>query len=123
MLRVFFLILALGIVYAPGFSRIVRGPVLGARHLEYVEASRVMGASDARILFRDGFLHRAHHGLQFRDVAVLCRCERSGSEQHESDEGWQTSGCIHGVGRRMSAAQGVVLQTVVSVGEAVPRAV
>ncbi len=46
------MILALGIVYAPGFSRIVRGPVLAARHLEYVEASRVMGASDARILFR-----------------------------------------------------------------------
>jgi peptide/nickel transport system permease protein len=46
------MILALGIVYAPGFSRIVRGPVLAARHLEYVEASRVMGASDARILVR-----------------------------------------------------------------------
>jgi len=44
------MILALGIVYAPGFSRIVRGPVLAARHLEYVEASRVMGASNARIL-------------------------------------------------------------------------
>jgi peptide/nickel transport system permease protein len=44
--------LALGIVYAPGFARIVRGPVLGAKHQEYVEASRVIGASNARILIR-----------------------------------------------------------------------
>jgi ABC-type dipeptide/oligopeptide/nickel transport system permease subunit len=46
------MIIALGIVYAPGFARIVRGPVLGAKNLEYVEASRVIGASDARILIR-----------------------------------------------------------------------
>ncbi len=44
--------LALGIVYAPGFARIVRGPVLSAKHQEYVEASRVSGASTSRILVR-----------------------------------------------------------------------
>jgi peptide/nickel transport system permease protein len=44
--------IALGIVYAPGFSRIIRGPVLAAKHLEYVDASRVMGASTGRILAR-----------------------------------------------------------------------
>lgn len=44
--------LALGIVYAPGFARIVRGPVLSAKHQEYVEASRVSGAGHARILVR-----------------------------------------------------------------------
>lgn len=44
--------LALGIVYAPGFARIVRGPVLSAKHQEYVEASRVSGAGTSRILLR-----------------------------------------------------------------------
>ena len=44
--------LALGIVYAPGFARIVRGPVLSAKHQEYVEASRVSGAGTSRILVR-----------------------------------------------------------------------
>lgn len=44
--------LALGIVYAPGFARIVRGPVLSAKHQEYVEASRVSGAGASRILIR-----------------------------------------------------------------------
>lgn len=42
--------LALGIVYAPGMARIVRGPVLAAKEMEYVEASRVIGASNARIV-------------------------------------------------------------------------
>jgi peptide/nickel transport system permease protein len=44
--------LALGIVYAPGFARIVRGPVLSAKHQEYVEASRVSGATTGRIVIR-----------------------------------------------------------------------
>jgi peptide/nickel transport system permease protein len=44
--------LALGIVYAPGFARIVRGPILAAKHEEYVEASRVIGAKTGRILVR-----------------------------------------------------------------------
>jgi peptide/nickel transport system permease protein len=44
--------IALGIVYAPGFSRIIRGPVLASRRLEYVDASRVIGAGTARILIR-----------------------------------------------------------------------
>jgi peptide/nickel transport system permease protein len=42
--------LALGIVYAPGFARVVRGPVLSAKNEVYVEASRVIGASNTRIL-------------------------------------------------------------------------
>lgn len=44
--------LSLGIVYAPGFARIVRGPILSAKRQEYVEASRVSGAGDLRILTR-----------------------------------------------------------------------
>lgn len=42
--------LALGVVYAPGMARIVRGPVLAAKEQEYVEASRVIGASNVRIV-------------------------------------------------------------------------
>src|SRR5690606_38125157 len=44
--------IALGVVYSPGFARIVRGPVLSAKQLEYIEAGRVIGASDTRILLR-----------------------------------------------------------------------
>ncbi|CAN5570384.1 ABC transporter permease [soil metagenome] len=44
--------IALGIVYAPGFARIIRGPILSAKQLEYVEASRVLRASTPRILIR-----------------------------------------------------------------------
>lgn len=44
--------LALGIVFAPGLARVARGPVLSAKHQEYVVASRVAGATPARILVR-----------------------------------------------------------------------
>jgi peptide/nickel transport system permease protein len=44
--------IALGVVYAPSFARIIRGPVLAARHLEYVDASRVIGAGRVRIMVR-----------------------------------------------------------------------
>lgn len=44
--------IALGVVYAPGFSRIIRGPVLAAKNLEYVEAGRVIGAGTGRLLLR-----------------------------------------------------------------------
>jgi peptide/nickel transport system permease protein len=36
----------------PGLSRLVRGEVLALRHREYVEAARVVGAGNARILVR-----------------------------------------------------------------------
>lgn len=44
--------IAIGIVYAPGFSRIVRGPVLAIKQNEYIEAARVIGAGHLRILRR-----------------------------------------------------------------------
>lgn len=44
--------IAIGIVYAPSFSRVVRGPVLSVVETEYVQAARVIGANDARILLR-----------------------------------------------------------------------
>jgi len=46
------LILTIGLVYTPAMTRVVRGPVLVVRRLEYVEAARVMGAGDGRILLR-----------------------------------------------------------------------
>ncbi len=44
--------IAIGIVYTPSFARIVRGPVLSAKKQEYVEASRVIGASTGRTMFK-----------------------------------------------------------------------
>ena len=43
-------IIAIGIVYAPWFGRVVRGPVLVERNKEYVEAARVVGAPAPRIV-------------------------------------------------------------------------
>jgi ABC-type dipeptide/oligopeptide/nickel transport system permease subunit len=43
-------IIAIGVVYAPWFGRVVRGPVLVERNKEYVEAARVLGAPAPRIL-------------------------------------------------------------------------
>jgi peptide/nickel transport system permease protein len=45
-------ILAIGIVYAPAFARLVRGQVLSLREMEFVQASRLVGVSDAGILAR-----------------------------------------------------------------------
>jgi peptide/nickel transport system permease protein len=45
-------ILALAVATTPHTARIVRGSVLVVRELEFVEAARALGASEARILFR-----------------------------------------------------------------------
>jgi peptide/nickel transport system permease protein len=44
--------ISIGIVYAPGFSRVIRGPVLSEKERDYVTASRALGAGHLRILFR-----------------------------------------------------------------------
>jgi peptide/nickel transport system permease protein len=44
--------IAIGLVYAPGFSRVIRGPVLSEKEQDYVEAARAVGATHARILIR-----------------------------------------------------------------------
>ncbi|OLS15921.1 MAG: ABC-type dipeptide/oligopeptide/nickel transport system, permease component [Promethearchaeota archaeon CR_4] len=41
-----------GLLGAPFYARLVRGSVLQAKELPYVEAARVMGASNWRIMFR-----------------------------------------------------------------------
>jgi peptide/nickel transport system permease protein len=42
----------LGILLAPGTSRVVRGSVIGIRHLPYMEAARCVGAGDLRMIAR-----------------------------------------------------------------------
>jgi peptide/nickel transport system permease protein len=43
---------AIGIVYAPVFARLVRSQTVAVREFEYVEAARSVGASDPRIMAR-----------------------------------------------------------------------
>ncbi|CAM4075978.1 nickel transporter permease [Lederbergia lenta] len=45
-------IIAVGIFSIPAFARIVRGSTLTVRKLEYIDAVRALGASDARIIFK-----------------------------------------------------------------------
>lgn len=45
-------VIAIGIVYLPIFARTARGSVLQIREMEYVEAARCIGCTDARIIFR-----------------------------------------------------------------------
>lgn len=44
--------IAIGIVYAPAFARVVRGSTLSVLNLPYVEAARSLGISDIRIVLR-----------------------------------------------------------------------
>lgn len=43
--------IAIGIVFTPGFIRLARGQVLGEREQNYVEAARALGADDGRIIW------------------------------------------------------------------------
>ena len=46
------LVLAVSLAYIPIFSRVVRGSALSVKQNDFVEASRALGARDARIMFR-----------------------------------------------------------------------
>jgi peptide/nickel transport system permease protein len=46
------IIFALGVAYTPSVARVVRGTVLSLREREFVEASRVMGNSEAYTMWR-----------------------------------------------------------------------
>lgn len=50
--NLFTLFVALGIVLTPGISRVVRATVLATKANDYVQAARVIGARDARIIVR-----------------------------------------------------------------------
>lgn len=45
-------VIAIGVVYVPIFARVVRGPTVSEASREYVEAARVAGGRDARVLLR-----------------------------------------------------------------------
>ena len=45
------IILALGIVFIPSFARVVRSEYIIQKQMDYVKNAKLMGASDARILF------------------------------------------------------------------------
>lgn len=45
-------VLVIGVLYIPRFTRIVYNQVLTVRHLEYVEAAKIMGTRQSSILFR-----------------------------------------------------------------------
>lgn len=45
-------LLAIGIVSIPAYARVVRASVLSVREMDYVSATRALGASNMRILFR-----------------------------------------------------------------------
>jgi peptide/nickel transport system permease protein len=44
--------IAVGVVWWPGYARLVRGIVLSAKHVAYVEAARAAGAARGRVMFR-----------------------------------------------------------------------
>jgi peptide/nickel transport system permease protein len=44
--------LAIGITFSPAFARVIRGSMLSAKSEPYVEAGRVIGASDVYVVFR-----------------------------------------------------------------------
>jgi len=46
------LMLAIGVVYTPRFSRVVRSSVLSIREKEYIEAARITGCGNFSILFK-----------------------------------------------------------------------
>ena len=50
--KIEFIMLAWGILGIPYYSRLIRGNVLQARNLPYVEAARVAGAGNWRIMFK-----------------------------------------------------------------------
>ncbi|TFF97529.1 MAG: ABC transporter permease [Promethearchaeota archaeon] len=47
-----FIILAYGILGIPGYSRLIRGSVLQAKELPYIEAAKASGAGNWRIMFK-----------------------------------------------------------------------
>src|SRR5690606_22882851 len=49
---VFRIIISVGFLIAMGNTRIIRGAAIAAKANQYVEAARVIGASDTRIIFR-----------------------------------------------------------------------
>jgi peptide/nickel transport system permease protein len=45
--------IAIGIIFIPGFARLARASTMDVLRQQYVEAARTIGMSDARIMFRE----------------------------------------------------------------------
>jgi peptide/nickel transport system permease protein len=45
--------IAIGIIFIPGFARLARATTMDALRQQYIEAARVIGMSDGRIIFRE----------------------------------------------------------------------
>lgn len=67
--------IGLSIIFTPTFARLVRGQVLATKSDVYVEAARVMGATDKRIVFRhivpNSFAPIIVQGLMTMGLALL----------------------------------------------------
>jgi ABC-type dipeptide/oligopeptide/nickel transport system permease subunit len=63
-------IVAVGVVYAPGFARLVRGQVLSLREREFVEAARALGMSEVRVLTRHVVPHTVGPLIVFMSVSM-----------------------------------------------------
>ncbi|MGE0539049.1 MAG: ABC transporter permease [Dehalococcoidia bacterium] len=50
--RGLYIVIALGILFSFGASRVVRGSVISIKNNQYIEAARAIGATDSRILLR-----------------------------------------------------------------------
>lgn len=45
-------LLAIGIVYTPGFARVIRGMTIATKEMEYVQGARAVGLNDVEIMLR-----------------------------------------------------------------------
>ena len=47
------LIIAISVSFCPSFARVIRGPILVVREVEYIEAAKASGAKSSTIIFRE----------------------------------------------------------------------
>ncbi|MFN8374392.1 MAG: ABC transporter permease [Anaerolineae bacterium] len=74
-------VLAIATVYTPIFARVVRGPVLSVKELDFITAARCLGMKDARILLRHILPNTlAPLIVQVQPGAVVVAADRSGLE-------------------------------------------
>ncbi len=66
--------LAIGIVFAPAFARVIRGSVLGTLQEGYMESARVIGLSDLRMI--------VHYVLPNISAAVIVMSQRLPVRRH-----------------------------------------
>ncbi|GAA3100616.1 peptide/nickel transport system permease protein [Kribbella aluminosa] len=78
---IYLAMVAFGVMLAPGFHRLVRGQVMAVKHELYVDAARVSGLSDPRIIGRHVLLVvRAPIVIQAAVVAGIAIVVQSGLE-------------------------------------------